>query len=49
MYVMKGFIEIHPFINNTPDEDALVGEISTHSKTFTKEIGLLIRTTLVLM
>lgn len=39
MYVMKGFIEIHPFINNTPDEDALVGEISTHSKTFTKEIG----------
>lgn len=39
MYVLKGFIEIQPYIDNTPTIDSNLGELTNYSKTFSKELG----------
>lgn len=39
MYNIKGFLSIKPFIDNIPGELSPIGELSTHSMTYSMELG----------
>ncbi len=39
-YLLKGFLPHANFANNTPGEIAVIGELSTYAKTYTREPGL---------
>lgn len=39
MYILKGFMVIQPLADNTPGGISPIGELSTYSKTFSKDIG----------
>lgn len=39
MYILKGFMVMQSLSNNDPGMIAQIGELSTYSKTFTKELG----------
>ena len=40
MYQINAFVEIEAFILNGANQDALVGELSTQSKTYSRDIGI---------
>lgn len=40
MYYLQGFMQILPFVDNTVDRVALVGELSDHAATFAKDKGI---------
>lgn len=39
MYILKGFMVIQPLADNTPRVISPIGELSTYSKTFSKDVG----------
>lgn len=39
MKIIQGFVTISKFVNNTPGQTALIGELSTWSRTYSKEKG----------
>lgn len=39
MYTLKGFIGIQALANNTPDQVATIGELSTKARTYSKDTG----------
>jgi len=39
MYILKGFMVIQPLADNTPGAISPIGELSTYSKTFSKDVG----------
>ena len=40
MYYLQGFMQILPFVDNTLDRTAPVGELSDHARTYAKDKGL---------
>lgn len=39
MYVLRGFVSINSFISNVPGTVSPIGELSSHSATFSREVG----------
>jgi hypothetical protein len=46
MFVLKGFATHSAFTNNTPNQIHVIGELSQYSKSFSKDVGLYISSTL---